>query len=132
MEFRYLTETEILALHSLIIEGTTGSHGVRDLGLLRSAVMRPQMTVGGADAFKDVFEKAAVYVDSIAKNHFFVDGNKRTAFVASSRFLYVNGYNLRASEGEVVAFMLRVIEERLDIQAIAGWLREHSQKRSTQ
>lgn len=129
MEFHYLTETEILAIHSLIIEETTGSHGVRDLGLLQSAVMRPQMTVGGVDAFKDVFEKTAVYIDSIAKNHFFVDGNKRTAFTAGSRFLYVNGYNLQISEGEIVAFMLRIIEERLDIKAIAQWLREHSHKR---
>lgn len=126
MEIIYLKETEILAIHALIIEDTTGSHGVRDLGLLRSAVMRPQMTVGGSDAFKDVFEKAAVYIDSIAKNHFFVDGNKRTAFAAGSRFLYVNGQDLRALEGEIVTFMLRVIEERLDIQAIAGWLESHS------
>lgn len=124
MAFLYLTETEILAIHSLIIEETTGLHGIRDLGLLQSAVMRPQMSVGGSDAFKDVFEKAAVYIDSIAKNHFFVDGNKRTAFAAGSRFLYINGKELIASEGEVVTFMLRVIEERLDIQAIAAWLRD--------
>lgn len=79
---RYLYPKQILYLHQEIMERSEGSAGVRDQGLLESAVYRPQAAFGGEDLYPDLFSKAAVLGHSIIKNHPFVDGNKRTGFEA--------------------------------------------------
>ncbi len=87
----YLNLNEILALHELSIQRFGGASGVREMGAVESALNRPQ-----SGYYADVIEEAAALMESLLINHPFVDGNKRTAFVASSVFLSINGFNIRA------------------------------------
>lgn len=125
---KYLTAEEILVIHALTIDGTGGSHGVRDVGLLASLTERPKAKFGGKEQYRGIFNKAAVYLDSLARYHVFVDGNKRAAIAASTRFLFLNGYELIATNKEVEKFVLKVIIEKLDIATIAKWFKANSRK----
>ncbi len=122
----YLSPEQILFLHARLIEETGGGHGLRDLALLESAMSRPQATFGGQDLYTDLFAKAAVLMESLIRNHPFVDGNKRTGIAAAALFLIQNGRRLAASNVEVEAFVLRVVEAKPDVAEIAGWLQAHS------
>lgn len=125
---RYLSGEDVLVIHHEIIEATGGTHGVRDAGLLISAVERPKMRYAGKELYKGVFRKAAAYFDSFARHHVFIDGNKRTAVAASARFLFVNGHELTASNKEVEEFALSVVIEKLSIETIAAWFKKHSRR----
>lgn len=125
---RYLTIQEVLVLNAKMIEATGGSKGVRDIHLLLSLIERPKSSFGGKEMFLTVHEKAAVYLESIAKYHVFLDGNKRTAIVTAARFLFLNGYKLTASNKEVEVFVLRVATEKLPIEDIAEWFKCHAEK----
>lgn len=125
---RYLTAQDILVIHALILDETGGSHGVREIGLLQSLMMRPQIMVGGKEAFPNVHLKAAAYLESLARYHVFVDGNKRTAFVTAARFLAKNGYELTLTNKEAEKYVISVVVEKPDIEAIALWLKRHSKK----
>jgi death-on-curing protein len=126
---KYLTAQDILVLHALAIDETGGVHGVRDVGLLQSIAERPKMRFGGKPLYPGVFTKAAAYFESLARYHVFIDGNKRTAVIASARFLFLNGIELTAANGEIEAFALRVVKEKLDVDTIAVWLKKHSKKK---
>lgn len=127
----YLYPTQILFLHMRVIEVSGGSQGVRDQGLLDSAVYRPQASFGGADLYPDVFSKAAALGHSIIKNHPFVDGNKRTGFEAMRLFLRMNGFDLRAGEDEKFDFVMKIASDReMDEHRIAERLRSLSRQRS--
>lgn len=115
-------------MHSELIDETGGSHGVRDAGLLISIVEKPKMQFGGKELYKGVFIKAATYLESIAKFHIFIDGNKRTAITASARFLFLNGYELMATNKEVENFVINVVVKKLDLEKIAAWLKKYSSK----
>ncbi|MEK7183266.1 MAG: type II toxin-antitoxin system death-on-curing family toxin [Patescibacteria group bacterium] len=125
---RYLSVKEILIIHALIIDETGGRHGVRDEGLLASASERPKTMVFGQEQFPSIFLKAAAYLDSIAKHHVFVDGNKRSAVSVAARFLHANGFVLRATNAALEKFAVEVVTKRLDIEAIASWLNKQSKK----
>lgn len=86
------------------------------------------MRFGGRELYRGVFQKAAVYVQSLAQYHVFVDGNKRTAVAASARFLYLNGYEMTATNIEVEQFVLRVVTKKLALESISEWLRIHSRR----
>jgi death-on-curing protein len=109
-----------------LIAETGGGHGLRDLALLESAVSRPRATFRSQDLYPDLFAKAAALMDSLIRNHPFVDGNKRTAITAAALFLVQNGRHLTATNSEVEAFVLRVVEAEPDVADIAGWLQAHS------
>src|SRR3989344_6588759 len=106
---RYLTAEDVLVLHDRVIEETGGAHGVRDLGLLSAAVERPRAGFDGAELYTDVFLKTAALFESITRNNAFVDGNKRTAVLASARFLFVNGYLLTATNRELEKLVLTAV-----------------------
>ncbi len=91
-----------------LIEETGGSHGVRDVGLLESAVMRSQATFDGNELYPNLFSKAAALMDSIIRNHPFVDGNKRTGIAAAGIFLLQNNRRLTATNQELEAFTFSV------------------------
>lgn len=122
----YLTAEQVLFLHARLIEETGGSHGVRDVALLESAVARPQATFDGVDLYPDLFCKAAALMDSLIRNHPFIDGNKRTGIAAAALFLRQNGRYLTATNSELEAFTLYVTESRPDVSEIAAWLETHS------
>ena len=92
----YLTLNEVLLLHARLIQAAGGSRGQRDLGLLESAVARPQATFAGEDLYPDLWSKAAALMHSLVLNHPFVDGNKRVALTAAGIFLDLNGYRMTA------------------------------------
>ncbi len=84
------------------------------------------MRFSGKELYHGVFQKAAAYFDSLARNHAFLDGNKRTAVLATARFLFLNGYELTASSRVVEQFTLRVATQKLELSQIAAWLKRHS------
>lgn len=122
----YLTVAQVLFLHARLIEETGGSHGVRDVALLESALARPRATFGSKDLYPDLFSKAAVFMDFLIRNHPFVDGNKRTGIATAALFLRQNGYRLTASNQELEAFTLHVAESRPEVPEIATWLETHT------
>jgi death-on-curing protein len=123
-EPRWLDPVHILAIHSDQIRAHGGSRGLRDRGLLESALERPRNHYHyKADA--DLASLAAAYGFGIAKTHPFIDGNKRVAFQAMYLFLGLNGLLIDASEEEVVTTILSLASGDLDEPALAGWLRDH-------
>lgn len=128
MRTQYLAAEEILVIHSEIIDATGGSHGLRDSGLLSSVTERPKATFKGKELYRGIFTKAAVYMESFARFHVFIDGNKRTAITSAARFLSKNGYELYADNSEVGAFTLKAATGEAELGDIALWLEKHSQK----
>lgn len=122
----YLTAEQILFLHDRLIRETGGSHGVRDLSLLLSAVSRPQSTFEGRNLYPDIYNQAAALMESLVRNHPFVDGNKRTGVVAAGLFLRINGFRLVSQQEELVAIAVRVATGRIQLDELAGRLRSNS------
>lgn len=123
----YLSIEQILFVHSRLIAETGGAHGVRDLGLLDSAVSRPQATFGSEDLYPDVFDKAAALMESIVQNHPFVDGNKRAGITAAGIFPRGNGYRLTATNQDLEECTMGVAEGKIDDSAISAWLKSFRQ-----
>jgi death-on-curing protein len=123
----YLTIEEVLLMHARLIQRTGGSGGVRDMGLLESALARPQATFEGEDLYSDLWDKAAALMESLIKNHPFVDGNKRSALTAVGLFLELNGYALTASNEEVLEFTRGAAVGEVNLESMAVWLEAHSQ-----
>ena len=123
---KYLTPEQVLFIHSRLVAETGGSHGVRDLGLLESAVARPKATFDGKELYPDLFMKAAALMDSLINNHPFVDGNKRTGITAAGLFLRINGRKLSAFSKDLEAVTLRVVTKDMQIAELATWLRTSS------
>lgn len=126
---RYLSEEDILVIHAHVLEASGGSDGVRDAHLLGSLVERPKVALFGAESFPTVFEKAAVYLESIARYHVFLDGNKRTAMSASARFLFINGYELEITRKQFVVCAIEVAVGKKSLQDIALWLKKYSKEK---
>lgn len=123
---KYLTAEQVLFIHARVISETGGSHGVRDLGLLESAVARPQATFDGTDLHPDLFIKAAALMHAIIQNHPFVDGNKRTGLAALGLFLQINGRSLTATNRQLEALTLKVATAKIALPEMADWLRRKS------
>ena len=125
----YLTLNEVLLLHARLIQCTGGMRGIRDLGLIESALARPKATFEGTELYPDLWNKAAAWMHSLTQNHPFVDGNKRTALTATGIFLELNGYRLSAGNDAAAAFTLSIAAGQVDVDEIAAWLKTHSQAR---
>lgn len=125
---QWIDKQALLLLHgeSLAIHG--GLSGLRDEGLLDSALARPLNLA--AYEMPDLFDLAASYGVGLAKNHPFNDGNKRAAFLAVGLFLALNGYRLRVGQIEATQTMLAVAAGELDEPGLAAWLRDNTQKRA--
>ncbi|MFH1765971.1 MAG: type II toxin-antitoxin system death-on-curing family toxin [Gemmatimonadota bacterium] len=117
--------TVVLAVHADQIKEHGGSPGLRDRGLLDSALNRPRNRFA-YESGSDLCDLASSYGFRIAKNHPFVDGNKRVAFQAIYLFLGLNGLRVDAEEEEVVALILALASGELDEPDLASWLREHT------
>ena len=124
----YLTAKQIMFIHSRLIKETGGSPGIHDLSALLSAVGRPQSSFDEEDLYPTLFTKVAALIDSLIRNHPFVDGNKRTGMAAASLFLRRNGYLMETSNAELVRVALGVAQSQLDLDQITAWLKENSQK----
>ncbi len=126
---KFLDKKTILAFHQDQVKIYGGKDGVRDEGLLESALAQPQASFGGDYVHSTVFEMAAAYGFHICKNHPFFDGNKRTALVAIYTFLYVNGYRLQADKKSLYAVMIDLANGKLEKEELASFLEENCKKR---
>jgi death on curing protein len=114
----YLSVEEALELHQMLIDQFGGSPGVRDLGLVESAIHRPK-----SGYYETLSMQAAALLHSFALNHAFIDGNKRMAFSAAAVFLSANGYRLELTADDGEHFIVqKVIQDKIDLEAIAQWL----------
>ena len=120
----WLLEQAVLAIHHRQISEHGGSEGLRDEGLLASALARPQNLLAYAQPRADVAALAAASAYGIARDHPFVDGNKRTALVAARTFLIVNGVDLDATQDEKYLTFLELAEGTLAEEELADWIRK--------
>lgn len=123
---KWLRTDVVLAIHDVLIAEHGGVPGLRDRGLLESAIEAPKNAFGYGGA--DIHELAAHYAVGISRNHPFVDGNKRVAFTCAAVFLSRNGWQVTASQSEVVAAMVGLADRRLDDEGLTLWLRNHTRK----
>jgi death on curing protein len=118
----------LLVLHDESLAEHGGGIGIRDMGLLESALMRPEnLAMYGKP---DYAELAAAYGYGLAKNHPFIDGNKRAAFLAVGLFLYINGYRLTASQSDATKAVLALAASEKSEEEFAQWIRDHSRAAS--
>jgi death on curing protein len=121
---RYPTAEEVAEINAVL---TDSNDMLRDAGLLASAVGRPQAGFGGTDAYETLWLKTAALFESVARNHAFIDGNKRTAVVAAIHMLYLNGYELKAEQCEIVDLALDCVEGKSDLQKVAEFFEAHAE-----
>lgn len=127
MTWRWIDRTALVLLHDESLAEHGGAAGIRDEGLLESALARPaNLAVYESPDFADL---AAAYGLGVARNHPFVDGNKRAAFLAVGLFLALNGYRLVSAQAEATLTMLALAAGDIDETTFAGWIREHSRGR---
>ncbi|MDZ7657985.1 type II toxin-antitoxin system death-on-curing family toxin [Fodinibius sp.] len=126
---KFLDKETILAFHRDQVETYGGKEGIRDEGLLESALAQPQASFGGEYEHSSIIEMAAAYGFHICKNHPFFDGNKRTTLVAIYTFLYVNGYRLQADKKSLYAVMIDLANGRLEKEELAKFLEGNTKKR---
>lgn len=125
---RFITLDEVIAIHDSMIELYGGSFGIRDIGLIQSAISRPQASFGGVDLYPTIFDKAAALFHSLMFNHAFLDGNKRTTMTTTARFLAINGFSVEVTQKEFVEFPLRVENNHFPLEEIAKWLKKYTKK----
>lgn len=122
-EIKWVLEETVYAIHQRQIAEHGGSDGVRDANLLLSALARPQNLLAYSEDAPDISALAAAYAFGIAKNHPFIDGNKRTALVVMRTFLLLNGYTLNASQEEKYLAFLKLAEGNLSEDELVNWIR---------
>lgn len=125
MEIYFLTLEDVKMIHVGQIRKYGGAHGIRDINLLDSSIHYPQATFDQKYVHSDIYLMAAAYAFSIIKNHPFLDGNKRTGFVAALSFLYRNDIILDADPQELYEITMRIAESKISEAEIALFFRKH-------
>jgi death-on-curing protein len=121
-----ITKQDVLFFHELSIQKFGGALGIRDEGYLESAIERPYSTFGGEELYPTPFEKAAAILESILKNHPFVDGNKRTAFIACDAMLRIHNLVLTLSDKESYQFVIDVATSQISFETAVHFLQQKS------
>jgi death-on-curing protein len=121
----WLGEAVVLAMHGRLMAEHGGAPGLRDAALLESALTRPQQLLAYGDP--DIYDLAAAYASGIVNNHPFVDGNKRTGFMATYVFLASNGLRVIAAEVDTVRSVTLLADGEIDESTFAAWLRKNSE-----
>lgn len=124
---RKLTKEQILLLHQNLIDSSGGSPGLRDIGLLESAIYAPFQSVGDGDAYPSLQQKAARLGFGLIKNHAFIDGNKRIGVHAMLIFLALNGIELQYTQKDLSDMVLLVAEGALSFEEMVKWIVEHQE-----
>lgn len=122
--WRWFSREVVILAHDEQLVEHGGASGLRDSGLLDSALARPQQLAAYGDP--DLFDLAAAYAFGIARNHPFVDGNKRTAFLLAEGFIRLHGQSLLASDEQALVAMLSLAAGDIDQDRFAAWLRQHA------
>lgn len=126
MGTRFAPEHVVAVMHADLIRRYGGRYGIRDRGLLPSALAQPKATAAGRYRHRTIFDKAAAYGYHLSRNHPFVDGNKRIALAVMDVFLQMNGWQLDASEKDTYKMMIALAGGDLSKPALAKWLKSHS------
>jgi len=108
--------------HTILIDEFGGSAGIRDLNALKAAIQRPFSTFDGKDLYPTIYDKAAALVESLIKNHAFIDGNKRIGYVMLRFYLIESGYDLSASQTDKYNFIIEISKGNLDFESIKEWI----------
>ena len=124
----WIEERDVLAIHDRLLALHGGATGLRDRGLLESALARPRQRHSYAE-ISDVVEMAALYTAGTVRNHPFVDGNKRTGFVIGVLFLELHGFDFKASEAHAIQAVMALAAGTLDEPAYTTWLRENAKRK---
>ncbi len=124
----WVDERDVLVIHDRLLAQHGGAPGVRDLGLLESALARPRQHYAYSNK-SDVVHLAAIYIAGIVRNHPFVDGNKRAGLVAGVLFLELNGFDFIASEEDVTQSVFSLAAGLLDENQFSSWLRANSKRK---
>ncbi len=125
---QFITLDEVLAIHDEMLIVAGGRAGIHDFTLLHSAIERPKAQFGGRFLYASVWLMAAALLQSLVKNHPFEDGNKRTSYTSTARFLYKNGYRLKHILKKAIPFMVGVDVENKTLEEIANWLKKNSRR----
>ena len=128
MAVKFIPDEIVPIIQADLLKRYGGTLGIRDRGLLSSALAQPKMTAQKKFLHRTLFDKAAAYGFHMCRNHPFVDGNKRIAFVLMDIFLQENGWELQASEEEAYETMIRLASGNLAKNDLSGWLKAHSAK----
>ncbi len=117
---------EIITIHTAVIRTTGGSDGLREAGSLAMCASKPASAFGGKDVYADVFHKAAAVLECLARNHVFVDGNKRTAFMTALCVIERNGHRTFFDNTDIEETMVRIVVDKHSVETIAAWLEKNS------
>ena len=128
MSLSFLDLDEVIEMHGDMLGRYGGTGGIRDMGLLQSAVAMPQASFGGEYLHNDLFEMAAAYLFRLVQNHPFVDGNKRAGAAAALVFLKLNGVDVRVTNEALVQTVLAVAQGKLGKSGVAEFLRKHARR----
>jgi death-on-curing protein len=120
---KYLTIQQVLRIHTRSIEQSGGDPGIREFGLIESAVAQPRASFGGKELYPELANKAAALAFSLVMNHPFADGNKRTGYGALMMFLSRNGHTIAAPLDEHTSVFLRLAAGELDRDGLLAWIR---------
>jgi death-on-curing protein len=126
---RFLSLDEVAEIHADQLERYGGSPGIRDVGLLQSAIAMPESGFGDEYLHADLFEMAAAYLFHIVQNHPFIDANKRVGAMSAYAFLKLNGLTLTAQDREFESIVLSVAQGKMGKAAVAEFLRKHAKKK---
>jgi death-on-curing protein len=124
----WIEERDVLAIHDRLLALHGGATGLRDRGLLESALARPRQHHAYSGR-SDIVEMAALYTAGIVRNHPFIDGNKRTGFVIGVLFLELHGFDFKASEPDATQAVMALAAGTLDEAAFTAWLRENAKRK---
>jgi death on curing protein len=124
-----ISVADILGVHQFSIDNFGGANGVRDMGGLESAIARPFQTFGGNDLYESIFEKAAALGESLIINHPFLDGNKRTGFIAMVASIEEEKYLLNASQIEAYNFTIKISTGEIKFEEIVEWLKNNTSRK---
>ena len=125
-----ISVSEAILIQDILIEKFGGTRGIRDRGLLDSALSRPFQTFDNKDLYSSGIKKAAALIESIIINHPFVDGNKRIGYVLLRLFLIYEGLDIYANQDEKYDFVINIASGSFDFDKICAWLESHSKERN--
>lgn len=124
MGYRWVLKSVVFAVHQRQLAEHGGDDGVRDEGLIESALARPQNLLAYGEPEPDIAALAASYAYGLSKNHGFIDGNKRVGYVIARTFLILNGYDIMTTQEDKVLTMLAVANSRMKEEELAEWFRQ--------
>ncbi|OGK30217.1 hypothetical protein A3B02_02170 [Candidatus Roizmanbacteria bacterium RIFCSPLOWO2_01_FULL_42_14] len=129
-DIQFLSIEEVVIIHEKMIAIGGGASDILNIDLLHASVERPRAMFGGTYVYISIFDMAAALIQSLVKNHPFLDGNKRTAFFSGMRFLEINGHQLSANREEIVTFIVSIDQDNLSIEKISQWLSQRAHKQA--